>query len=183
MSSTNSSIRYSTFPRTEPPPSFVEYLVDAFRRSEPEIATETNHHGKTSDEVLGILRADLVALGFEVEASKKKVDKLQRPVFFGENGEPTLRYEVDGYHPEWKCGLEVEAGRGWMGNAIYRDLIQASVMVGVDYLCLAVSNAYRYTSGGKPAVSRDYSNTRQVAEALYGHGRLTLPYGLILIGY
>ncbi len=130
-----------------------------------------------------MLRSDLADLGFQVEAGKKKVDKPERPVFFGENGIPTLQYEIDAYHPGWRCGLEVEAGRGWMGNAVYRDIVQAAVMVGVEHLCLAVSNAYRYKSSGKPAVSRDYENTRQVAEAVYGHSRLRLPYSLILIGY
>ncbi len=70
-----------------------------------------------------------------------------------------------------------------MGNAVYRDLIQASVMVGVEQLCLAVCNVYRYQLGGKPATSRDYENTKQVAEAIYGHSRLSLPYNLVLIGY
>ena len=50
-------------------------------------------------------------------------------------------------------------------------------------MCLAVSNVYRYKSSGKPATSRDYANTRKIAEAIYGHSRLHLPYGLILIGY
>ena len=77
--------------------------------------------------------------------------KIDRPVFFGENGIPALRYQIDAYHPVWKCGLEVEAGRAWMGNAIYRDLIQALVMVQVEHLVLAVSNVYRYQSGGKAA--------------------------------
>ncbi len=178
-----STIRFSTFPRTEPPPGFVEDVVAVFRQHEGEIATETNAKGLKSDDVLAVLGPDLASLGFQVEASKKKVDKLERPVFFGENGVPTLRYEIDAYHPQWKCGLEVEAGRGWMGNAVYRDLVQAAVMVGVDHLCLAVANVYRYRSSGKPAASRDYENTKQVAEAIYGHSRLSLPYNLILIGY
>ncbi len=178
-----STIRFSTFPRTEPPPAFVEGVVGVFRQHESEIATEVNDKGLKSDEVLAVLGPDLADLGFQVEASKKKVDKLQRPVFFGENGIPTLRYEIDAYHPTWKCGLEVEAGRGWMGNAVYRDLIQAAVMVGVEHLCLAVSNVYRYKSSGRPAASRDYENARQLAEALYGHSRLRLPYNLVLIGY
>lgn len=179
----NSTIRFSTFPGTEPPPAFVEDVVAVFRQHEGEIATETNAKGLKSDDVLAVLGPDLASIGFQVEASKKKVDKLQRPVFFGENGRPTVQYEIDAYHPEWKCGLEVEAGRGWMGNAVYRDLVQAAVMVGVDYLCLAVSNAYRYQSSGRPAASRDYENARQLAEAIYGHSRLRLPYNLILIGY
>jgi hypothetical protein len=178
-----STIRFSTFPRTEPPPSFVGDMVTVFRQHESEIATETNDKGLKSDDVLALLGPDLRQIGFQVEASKKKVDKLERPVFFGENGIPTLRYEIDGYHPEWKCGLEIEAGRGWMGNAVYRDLVQAAVMVGVDHLCLAVANVYRYKSSGKPATSRDYANTIQVAEAIYGHSRLHLPYSLVLIGY
>jgi hypothetical protein len=79
------------------------------------------------------------------------VDQLKRPVFFGQTGIPTLRYEIDAYHPEWTWGLEVEAGRGWMGNAVYSDLVQAAVVVGVEYLSLAVANVYRYRSSDKPA--------------------------------
>ncbi len=179
----SSIVRFSTFPRTEPPPDFVEAVVAVFRKYENEIATEVNDKGLKSDELLTVLGPDLADLGFQIEASKRKADKLQRPVFFGENGLPTLRYEIDGYHPAWKCGLEIEAGRGWMGNAVYRDLIQAAVMVGVEHLCLAVCNVYRYRAGGKPATSKDYENTRQVAEAIYGHSRLRLPYNLVLIGY
>jgi hypothetical protein len=179
----DSTIRFSTFPRTEPPPDFVEEVIAVFRRHEKEIATKTNDKGLKSDDVLTLLGADLGEIGFQVEASKKQVDKLQRPVFFGENGAPTLRYEIDAYHEEWRCGLEVEAGREWMGNAVYRDLIQGSVMVGVEHLCLAECNVYKYKPGGKQATSRDYENTRQVAEAVYGHSRLRLPYNLVLIGY
>ena len=113
-----------------------------------------------------------------MEAGKKKEDKIKRPVFFGDQGEPTLKYEVDGYHPEWEYGLEVEAGRAWMGNAVYRDLIQAMVMVQVEVLILAVSNVYKYSSGN----SRDYERTQSVAEALYGHSRAKMPFNLLLIG-
>lgn len=70
-----------------------------------------------------------------------------------------------------------------MGNAVYRDLIQAMVMVEVDVLCLAVSQQYKYKSGGKLMHSRDFENTRDVLDALYGHSRVRLPYGLLLIGY
>lgn len=178
-----SIVRFSTFPRTEPPPDFVEDVVSIFRQHENEIATEANDKGLKSDEVLAVLGPDLATLGFQVEASKKKADKLERPVFFGENGIPTVRYEIDGYHPEWRCGLEIEAGRGWMGNAVYRNLVQAAVMVGVEYLCLAVSNSYKYKSSGRSTVSKDYENSKQLAEAIYGHSRLHLPYNLILIGY
>ena len=94
--------------------------------------------------MLKTLRPDLVDIGFNVEAGKKRKEKIKRPVFFGERGEPTLKYEVDAYHPDWRCGMEVEAGRAWMGNAVYRDLIQAIVMVQVDILILAVANVYKH---------------------------------------
>ncbi len=56
-------------------------------------------------------------------------------------------------------------------------------MVGVEHLCLAVCNTYKYQTGGRPAASRDCENMKQVAEAMYGHSRLRLPYDLVLIGY
>ncbi len=110
----SSTIRFSTFPRTEPPPEFVDDLITVFRNHEDEVATEINDKGLKSDDVLAVLGPDLADLGFQVETSKKKVDKLERPVFFGENGIATLRYEIDAYQPEWKCGLRwKQVGGGW----------------------------------------------------------------------
>ena len=169
------TIRFSSFPRTEPPPSFATELARVFESHERAISTVALKKGLTSNEVLGVIRDDLVALGFQVEAGKQRADKIQRPVFFGENGEPALNYEIDAYHPVWRCGLEVEAGRAWMGNAVYRDLVQGLVMVQVDTLALAVPNAYKYQSGGRTVASSDYSNTVNVAETLYGHTRVRLP--------
>ena len=183
VSGTVSSIRFRSYPQTEPPPAFLPGIIDTFTGHEPAISTLELTKGLTSDQVLGVLRPELEGLGFAVEAGKKKAQKILRPVFFGENGEPTLKYEIDAYHPEWRCGLEVEAGRAWMGNAVYRDLIQALVMVNVDVLILAVSNAYKYRTGGKQVVSSDYDNTVSVAEALYGHSRFRLPYRLVVVGY
>jgi len=70
-----------------------------------------------------------------------------------------------------------------MGNAVYRDLIQALVMVNMEHLILAVPNAYRYKSGGKDVFSNDYDNTIAVAEALYGHSRIRMPFSLCVVGY
>jgi hypothetical protein len=178
-----STIKYSTFPRTQPPQDFVQALVSIFVSHEDMISTIGLEKGLTSDQVLRILLEDLSKLGFEVERGKRKEQRIERPVFYGENGEPTVRYQIDAYNPEWRCGLEIEAGRAWMGNAVYRDLIQTSVMVNVDHLCLAVPNAYKYKTGGRETFSKDYENTRDLADALYGHTRLTLPYRLIVIGY
>jgi hypothetical protein len=86
----------------------------------------------------------LASLGFQVETSKQKAGTINRPVFYGENGVPQLNYQIDAFHPEWRCGLEIEAGRGWMGNAVCCDLIQALVMVNVDHLILAVANSLHF---------------------------------------
>ena len=177
------NIRYTSFPRTQTPPEFVASIIEAFRARESLICTQTLVKGLTSDEVLSILRPNLIGLGFEVELNKLKTGKVKRPVFFGENGIPDLQYEIDAFHPDWRCGLEVEAGRAWMGNAVYRDLIQALVMVEVDTLVLAVPNGYRYQSSGKTTVSKDYSNTCAVADALFGHNRIAMPYRLVVVGY
>ena len=137
-------IRFTSFPRTEAPPSFIADVVEVFRKHEKKIGTASDKKGLTSNEVLRHVRPALTQLGFDVEAGSRKADKIERPVFYGETGSPTLRYEIDAYHAEWKCGLEVEAGRAWMGNAVYRDLVQAMVMVQVNHLCLAVPNNYLY---------------------------------------
>ena len=176
-------VRFLCFPRTEPPPDFIPYIAEVFQKHEGIIGTLTLEEGMTSNEVLAELRDDLIAFGFQVEAGKQKHDKIERPVFFGENGLPELKYEIDAYHPEWGCGLEVEAGRAWMGNAIYRDLIQGLVMVQVDVLVLAVPNAYKYHSSGRTTISNDYDNTVNVAQTLYSHTRFKFPYRLVVIGY
>ncbi len=78
----------------------------------------------------------------------------------------------------------MEAGRATMGNAIYRDLIQASLMVDVRVLALAVPLEYRYKNGSKTTREPSYSKTYSVVEALYGSPRLQLPFdGTLVIGY
>lgn len=175
-----SNIRFSTFPRTEPPPHFTNAIIDVFHSHEPSICTITLAKGLKSDAVLQVVCEDLQGLGFEVETGKKRAEKIHRPVFFGENGQPRLQYQIDAFHNEWKCGLEIEAGRGSMGNAVYRDLVQALVMVELDYLVLAVANTYKF-AGYAP--SRDYEQAVKIAEALYGHSRIAMPYRLLVIGY
>lgn len=179
----SSQIRYSSFPRTKPSPVFIKDIIDVFQMHESEINTIQLHKGLESNQVLLKLRNDLVALGFEVESGKTGGEKIHRPVFFGENDIPTLRYEIDAYHPGWMCGLEIEAGRAILGNAIFRDLFQAMVMVDISHLCLAIPNIYKYRSGGKLVSSHYYDKTITVADALFGHDRVQIPYSLTIIGY
>lgn len=178
-----SEVRFTSFPLTAPPPAFAPAVVSAFKKHEPLISTLQLEKGLDSDSVMKIVAEDLRELGFEIEGNKTASSKLGRPVFFGENGLPSLRYEVDGYHPLWRCGIEIEAGRAIHGNAIFRDLFQAMVMVDVDHLCLAVPLLYKYKANGKPQKGNSYGKTVSVASALYGHSRVSMPYGLTVIGY
>ncbi len=174
-----STIRFSCFPQTSPPPSFCEAVVDVLRKHETDISTVALDKGLESNDVLAAVRRDLVSLGFEVESGKRSSQKIARPVFFGENGRPTLNYQIDAYQPEWRCGLEIEAGRAVYGNAIYRDLVQAMVMVQVDHLFLCVPNEYKHANGSHDG----YKHTVAVAGALFGHKRVQIPYGLTVVGY
>lgn len=179
---TDSTIRYYTYPRTDPPPEFADNIASVFREHEGEIGTENLENGLKSNEVLEVVRADLESLGFDVESGKGKDQIIKRPVLFGENGEPELRYEVDGYHPDWRCGLEVEAGRAWKGNAVYRDLVQALVMVQVDTLALVVPNLYKYGKDNQYN-NRAFDYTKSVVDTLYSSHRFDPPYRLVLLGY
>lgn len=177
------SIRYSTFPRTQTPPTFLSKLIAHFEAHTEKIGTVGRDTGLISNEVLAVLQPGLVKLGFEVESGRRTKDKIRRPVFFGENEKPELQYEIDAWHPVWLVGLEVEAGRAWMGNAVYRDLIQAMLMVNMEHLVLAVPQEYRYRTGGRITVSRDYEKTVAVAQAIYAHSRIVMPYSLCVVGY
>jgi hypothetical protein len=137
-----------------------------------------------SNDVLGIIAPGLAALGFSVEQSKTRDGKLPRPVFFGDEGAFLRTYEIDAFEPTNGVALEVEAGRATMGNAIYRDVVQASLMVDAKFLALAVPAEYRYKSGSRMAREPSYAKTYSVVEAIYGSPRLSLPFeGLLLIGY
>src|SRR5687767_2698519 len=80
---------------------------------------------------------------YVVEQGKTKAGKLPRPVFFGDESAYLRTYEIDAFEPRNGIALEVEAGRATMGNAIYRDLIQASLIVdtGSSFLRCRLSTA------------------------------------------
>jgi hypothetical protein len=175
--------RWTYFPLNDPPPDWVHALMAAVALSRDQIDSSVSD-GLTSDAVLAALRPHLLALGFEVESGKKAEQKIRRPVLFGEEGRQVVSYEVDGVHDDLGIVLEVEAGRGARGNAVYRDLVRTSLIVGADFLALGVMNAYRHSSGGKPQLVRSYDEARKQVEAIYLSGRLGLPFrGLLLFGY
>ena len=140
--------------------------------------------GLTSDTVLAFLHPGLVGLGYEVEAGKATAQKIRRPVLFGDGGQERVAYEVDGVHDELGIVVEVEAGRGARGNAIYRDLIRTSLIVGARFLVLGLMQEYRHNQSGKVVKVQSYREARDQLDAIYASGRLQLPFeGVLLFGY
>jgi hypothetical protein len=140
--------------------------------------------GLTSDLALAALAPGLLKLGYTVEASKAKVDRIRRPVLFGENGKERVAYEVDAVHDDLGIVVEIEAGRGARGNAVFRDLIRASLLVDVRFLALGVMHEYRHQSGGKLIKVQSFHETKATLDAVYASGRLQLPFeGVLLFGY
>lgn len=77
-------------------------------------------------------------------------------------------------HPH-AARCEIEAGRGTQGNAIYRDLIQTSLLIDVRFLALAVLIEYRFKSGAKTITSTVYRKTISLLDATYASDKLRLP--------
>ena len=126
----------------------------------------------------------LAALGYHVETGKSAAQKVRRPVLFGENGRELVAYEVDAIHDDLGIVVEIEAGRGARGNAAYRDLIRASLIVGTRYLVLGVMLDYRHQNANKTTHVKSYEDTKGQLDAVYASGRLKLPFdGLLLFGY
>lgn len=174
---------WAYFPRSEVPPDWVGPVTVAFKKVRAEIDSSVVQ-GLKSDGVLGQLADGLVELGFEVESGKQKADRIRRPVLYGNRGSERVSYEIDAWHDEFGIVVEVEAGRAMMGNAVYRDLVRASLIVGARFLVLAVMSEYRYRSGARKSRSRDFESAEAQLDAVYSSGRLQLPFdGVLLVGY
>lgn len=125
-----------------------------------------------------------MALGFEVEAGKRRDQKIRRPVLFGELGRERVAYEVDAVNDDLGVIVEVEAGRGARGNAVYRDLVRTSLIVGARFLALGVMAEYRHQSSGRAISVASYRDARDMLDAVFASQRLGLPFeGVLLFGY
>jgi hypothetical protein len=171
------------FPSHSEPPGWVADFVGVVRSCQVSIESRSID-SLTSDQVLAVLRPGLTELGYEVEAGKHKAEKIRRPVLFGERGTERVAYEVDAVHDGLGVLVEVEAGRGARGNAVYRDLIRTSLIVGARFLALGVMQEYRHMSGGRPVAVSSYREARDQLDAIFASGRLGLPFdGVLLFGY
>jgi hypothetical protein len=171
------------YPPWKPPEVWVAEFIGVVRAAQAQIGS-TTVSGLTSDRVLAALRPGLEGLGYQVESGKHRAEKIRRPVLFGERGKERVSYEIDGVHDKKGIVLEIEAGRGARGNAVYRDLVRTSLIVGARFLVLGVMSEYRHKQAGKDVTVASFRETRDQLDAIFASGRLGLPFeGVLLFGY
>lgn len=167
-------IRFQYFPKSKAIPSHLNNVVNVFSENLNMISSEKYQH--SSNEVLSVVAEKLEELGFTVEKSKKSDDKIKVPVLFGINGKLEKYFDADGFNPETRTVIEVEAGRAVTNYQFLKDLFQACMMTEVDYLVIAVRVTYRKNP--------DFLNVITFFDTLYTSGRLKLPLkGILIIGY
>lgn len=155
-------------------------IAGCFQAQLPVIGTPPNK--PSSETVLTALRPGLLKLGFKVEGGKKKVDKIRVPILFGLNGIEEKAFEVDAWSETHRAIVEIEAGIAVDARKIYQDLFEAIVMPDIDFVCIALQNAYhpeRWKKGRD-----DFMKAKSTFDSLLESGRFNLPFEtLMLLGY
>lgn len=169
-----SDINFQFFPRSQGITLEIKEVIDCFFEVEDKI--NSGNHNLKSNEVLKELYDSLIKIGYSVETSKAKGDKIDVPVLFGLGNQIDKSYNADALSEDGKIVIEVEAGRATENNQYMKDIFQACMMFQVEYLIVAVRNTYR---GHK-----DFNIVYTFLETLYISSRLHLPLkGILLIGY
>tara|TARA_B100000242_G_scaffold24424_1_gene14838 strand:+ start:121 stop:642 length:522 start_codon:yes stop_codon:yes gene_type:complete len=172
-------LEWSYFPKTDPLPDFLKESVDVFEKKFHLIDSFNDKEEKyvqNSDTVLQILSKEFQNLDYLVETGKKKNQKIRVPVLFGHKGTVSQAFEVDGWHKKNKIVLEIEAGRALANHQFLKDIFEASVMVDIDYLILAVRQIYKK--------NQDYKKITEWLDTLFITNRIKLSLkGILLIGY
>lgn len=172
--------RWSYFPRRTQAPAWADGFSKVVAANKSSIES-FSHSRLTSDRVLELLRADLELQGWTIESGRRTVQKIYRPVLFGDENEPRVQYQIDGWHEEHKAVLEIESGRGWMGNAFFRDLVRTSLIHDARFLVIGLRLSYNY---GTVKAQNDYEKARAQLDAVFASGRLELPFeGILLFGW
>jgi len=170
-------ILLASFPPTSQRPVWAEQIVAVFRRHEDEIGSTLARKKLSSEEVLGVLAADLKTIGFRIE-------KLKHTRTGPAQGEPAgERVHFDVYHPEWMCCLAIEDGHDWANIQAAEDLVEPLMVSNVDSLCLAVPCVEEQGVGEERRRASEYERTCNLAESVYGRTRVSLPKCLLVIGY
>lgn len=167
-------IRYQFFPRSVGLTEQIKAIVDCFLAVDDQITSSSMT--LASDDVLAILRPYLVNAGMLIEAGKKTEEKIPVPVLFGLDNKIDKAFYADGVSLDGKIVLEVEAGRAVKNYQFLKDIFQACMMYGVEYLVLAVRNEYQGHD--------DFKQVYTFLETLYISNRIGLPLqGILIVGY
>lgn len=167
-------IQYQFFPRSIGVTPEISKIIDAFRAVEN--AIDSSHSSLSSNGVLEKVRPHLERIKFNVEKGKQKTNKIDVPVLFGRNNKVDKMFYADALSEDGTIVIEIEAGRATENNQFLKDIFEACMMYGVDYLVLAVRNVYRD--------HEDFNKVSVFLETLYISNRIHLPLkGILLIGY
>jgi hypothetical protein len=132
-------INWQYFPKSDKIPNELGEVIKCFTIAESRISSQENL--LKSNEVTDIVRDSLMQLDFQVEGRGRGM-KIRVPVLFGKNGKPEKSFDADAYKEKSGIVLEIEAGRGVLNNQFLKDLFEACVMQGVDYLIIALRKNY-----------------------------------------
>lgn len=167
-------INWQYYPKRREIPTHLKDVVDIFVLHQNSISS--HDFTLNSNDVLEKISLNFLELNYQVEVSKKAIDKIKVPVLFGMNGKLEKYFDADAYNEELKTVIEVEAGRAVTNYQFLKDLFQACMMHEVDFLVIAVRNTYR--------TNKDFQSVNTFFEALYASQRLVLPLeGILIIGY
>ena len=170
----DTNILYQIFPRSMGLTESMEEVVNVFKEVEDKISSSTND--LRSDDVLSIVRPGLEKIGYCVEQNKKDEGKIKVPVLFGYNNSIDKHFYADAISADKKIVIEVEAGRATENHQFLKDIFEASMMFGVEYLVIAVRKIYRNHN--------DFARIYPFLETMYITNRIKLPLkGILLIGY
>lgn len=169
--------QYAYFSQEEEMPSFLSDLINVFIKNESLISSSLprSKNSLKSDEVLGLLREDLINLGYEVERDRSKEGRVIIP-----NVNLNREFFVDAWNNNFKVVLEVEAGRAYANNQFLKDLFESCIIPQVEYLVIAVKNVYSI----KQYKSHDFKRISDFMTCLHASERKFIPLkGILIIGY
>lgn len=168
------STNWQLFPKSNLIPKHLKTIADLFDANSYKISSEKFE--LSSNEVLAVLADPLEGIGFKVERSKNKDDKIRVPVLFGRNGAFEKSFDADAVNEDTLTVIEIEAGRAVANNQFLKDLFQACMMTQVENLVIAVRNRYKGNA--------DFEIVVRFFDTLFVSGRLNLPLkNILIIGY
>ena len=167
-------IRYQFFPRSHGITEHIKAVIDAFKSIETEV--DSGAKCLSSNAVLQKIGPYLTKLKFRVETGKGANEKINVPVLFGLDNTVDKKFFVDALSEDGKIVVEIEAGQALENHRFLKDIFEACMMFGVEYLILAVRNRYRS--------HQDFDRIYTFLETMYLSNRIKLPLsGILLIGY